>query len=85
MISNYAINFLIVLVCVSLFDILYAQWNIALVAKKSVKAGIFASLTTAISGLVVVNYTEHHSLIVAAIIGSFIGTYIGTKIQKEET
>jgi peptidoglycan biosynthesis protein MviN/MurJ (putative lipid II flippase) len=80
----YAFKFLSVMVAMILADICWTYYFIKVDERKSVLAGIWASLIIVFGMISVINYVEDRTLTIAAIIGSFIGTYIAVETKKRK-
>jgi len=80
----YAFKFLSVMVAMILADICWTYYFIKVDERKSVLAGMWASLIIVFGMISVINYVEDRTLTIAAIIGSFIGTYIAVETKKRK-
>ena len=62
-------------------DVFYSFYLKAVQRNKPLKSASWAAVVFTLSGMVVIQYTENHKLLIPAILGAFCGTYIGVKFQ----
>jgi peptidoglycan biosynthesis protein MviN/MurJ (putative lipid II flippase) len=67
-----------------LADICWAYYFIKIEERKSISAGIWASLIYIFGAFTVTSYINDKTLIIAAIIGSFIGTSLTVEYKKRK-
>jgi hypothetical protein len=67
-----------------LADICWAYYFIKIEERKSIPAGIWASLIYIFGAFTVTSYINDKSLIIAAIIGSFVGTSLTVEYKKRK-
>jgi peptidoglycan biosynthesis protein MviN/MurJ (putative lipid II flippase) len=81
---NYILKFLGVMLSMTLADICWAYYFIKIEERKSIAAGIWASLIYIFGALTVTSSMDDRSLIIAAVIGSFIGTALTVEYKKRK-
>ena len=81
---SYTLKFLIVMISMILADICWAYYFIKIEERKSISAGIWASLIYIFGAYTVTSYINDKSLIIAAIIGSFVGTSLTVEYKKRK-
>jgi peptidoglycan biosynthesis protein MviN/MurJ (putative lipid II flippase) len=81
---SYALKFLIVMISMILADICWTYYFIKIEERKSISAGIWASLIYIFGAFTVTPYINDKSLIIAAIIGSFVGTSLTVEYKKRK-
>ena len=81
---SYTLKFLIVMISMILADICWAYYFIKIEERKSIPAGIWASLIYIFGAFTVTSYINDKSLIIAAIIGSFVGTSLTVEYKKRK-
>lgn len=67
-----------------LADIAWTYYFIKVEERKSLPAGLWASLIIVFGMFTTINYVEDRTLAVAAIIGSFTGTFIAVELKKRK-
>jgi peptidoglycan biosynthesis protein MviN/MurJ (putative lipid II flippase) len=67
-----------------LADICWAYYFIKIEERKSISAGIWASLIYIFGAFTVTSYINDKTLIIAAIIGSFVGTSLTVEYKKRK-
>ena len=75
-------HYVIIFFGVLMADILYVGYLQAVQSQKILLASCWASLITATSGLIIINYTPSLFSILSAVGGAFVGTYISMKYFK---
>lgn len=75
-------HYVIIFFGVLMADILYVGYLQAVQSRKILLASCWASLITATSGLIIINYTSSFFSILSAVGGAFVGTYISMKYFK---
>jgi peptidoglycan biosynthesis protein MviN/MurJ (putative lipid II flippase) len=81
---SYTLKFLIVMISMILADICWTYYFIKIEERKSISAGIWASLIYIFGAFTVTSYINDKSLIIAAIIGSFVGTSLTVEYKKRK-
>lgn len=81
---SYPIQFLLVLLLMTIADICWTYYFIKIEERKSISAGIWGALIYICGAFTITSYMEDKSLIIAAIIGSFLGTYISVEYKKRK-
>lgn len=70
----FPLKFLLVFGFVSLSDVCWTRYFLAIQDRRAVAAGLWAASTATIAAVAIVEYTKDWRLIVAAVLGSFVGT-----------
>lgn len=81
---NYVLKFLSVMVSMALADVCWTYYFIKIEERRSISAGLWASLIYIFGAFTVTSYIGDKSLIVAAVIGSFVGTALTVEYKKRK-
>lgn len=79
---SYILSFLGVFLAMTITDICWTFYLLKVEERKSVQAGLWASVLYLFGATVVTAYVGDKSLIIAAMLGSFFGTYITLEYKK---
>lgn len=80
----YILNWIKVLLAMTLADICWAQYFIKIQEKKSIPAGLWAILIYMFGALTITSYLQDTSMIIPAAIGAFLGTYLTVEYKKKK-
>lgn len=78
------LKFFLVMLSMFLADICWTLYFIKIEERKSIPAGIWASLIYIFGAFTVTSYIEDKTYIIAAIIGSFLGTWATVEWKKRK-
>lgn len=78
----FPIKFLLVFGFVSLSDVCWTRYFLAIQDRRAVAAGLWAASTATIAAIAIVEYTKDWRLIVAAVLGSFVGTSLTVRQSR---
>lgn len=81
---SYVLKFLSVMLSMALADVCWTYYFIKIEERRSISAGLWASLIYVFGAFTVTSYIEDKTLIAAAIIGSFIGTALTVEYKKRK-
>jgi len=70
---------LLVFVAMVLSDIAYARYTIDAVARRAHWASMWAAAIIAMSGVVVMGYTQDKRLLFFAVAGAYVGTFLAVR------
>ena len=80
----YALKFGGVMLSMILADISWAYYFMKVEERRSMMAGMWASLIIIFGMFTTMSYVDDKSLSIAAIIGAFIGTYLAIELKKKK-
>ncbi len=79
---GYFSLFILAMLATFVVDICWTLYLIKVQERRSVAAGIYATLIYLLGALVVTIYVTDKSLIIPALIGSFLGTFVAVEYKK---
>jgi len=79
---NYVFQFLSVVTFVTLADVCYVYYFIAVAAQKPLASGFWSVAVSALYALTAIGYIKDNTLLVAALLGHFIGTAASVQFNK---
>ena len=81
---QFEIKFILVMISMILADIAWTYYFIKVEERKSISAGVWASLILCFGAFTTINYVHDTRLFFAAVLGSFIGTYAAVEYKKRK-
>jgi len=81
---SYWLQFITIIILVTLSDICWTMYFIKVGEKKSFAAASWSSIILLFGALTTINYVHDKTLIIAAAIGGFIGTFISVEYNKRK-
>jgi len=82
--SNVLTWFLVML-ATAIGDVCWTLYFIEAGKRRSIRAGVWSAAIIALGSYTIVEYTQDHSLFVAAVIGAFIGTVATIEWDKHQS
>lgn len=79
------VSMLVVFVAMVVVDFMWARYLVTATAGKAMQSALWSIGIVLSNGLVVIEYTTSHWMILAAAVGSFVGTYVSVKYKKSES
>lgn len=79
---SYWLKFLLVMGLMTLVDLCWAKYTLAMQDKHPLRSGLWSVGIMLCGALVTVNYVGDKTLIIAAALGAFIGTFFTVKHHK---
>ena len=74
--------FVITFLAVFATDIINAYYIKAIHESKALVASTWAVLITLTASIAVINFTEDHTMLLAALLGAFCGTFVAIRFKK---
>lgn len=78
------VSMLVVFVAMVVVDFMWARYLVTATAGKAMQSALWSIGIVLSNGLVVIEYTTSHWMILAAAVGSFVGTYVSVRFKKVE-
>jgi hypothetical protein len=76
--------FIVTFLAVFITDIINAYYIKAIQDDSAILASTWATVVTFTASIAVINYTNDHTLLIAALLGAFCGTFIAIKFKKKD-
>ena len=77
-------NYLYVFFAMFITDVCWTFYLLSVEERKSIKAGVWATLLYLFGAFVVSSYVDDRTLIIAAALGSFFGTFTTIEYKKRK-
>ena len=77
------IPFIITFLAVFSTDVINTYYVKAIQNDNPLLASIWATVVTFTASIAVINFTEDHRLLIAALLGAFCGTYVAMKFKRK--
>ena len=81
--TKHMITFIITFFALFITDIVNAYYIKAIQNDRAISASTWATVVTFTASVAVINYTNDHTMLLAAMLGAFCGTFVAVKFRRK--